>query len=83
VAAPIKKSITIDKVAFALDARKACLAIFLNHQNFDLPINSIRSPRFGQILATVGSNTSPYRYRAFFGVPRNGRILQVTGKFTF
>jgi hypothetical protein len=32
-------------------------------------------------LAAVGSNTSPYG--AFFGVPLNGRILQVTGKVTF
>jgi hypothetical protein len=32
-------------------------------------------------LAAVGSNTWPYG--AFFGVPLNGRILQVTGKVTF
>jgi Carboxypeptidase regulatory-like domain/TonB dependent receptor len=53
----------------------------LNHQNFEIPINSIRSGAFGQVKATVGSNTSPYG--AFFGVPLNGRILQVTGKVTF
>ncbi len=53
----------------------------LNHQNFDLPVNSIRSPLFGQIFSTVGTNTSPYG--AFFGVPINGRILEITGKVTF
>jgi len=53
----------------------------LNHQNFDLPINSIRSPIFGTIQSTIGSNTNPYG--AFFGVPLNGRILQVNAKMTF
>ncbi len=53
----------------------------LNHQNFDTPVNSIRSPAFGQILATTGTNTNPYG--AFFGVPLNGRILQVNAKITF
>jgi hypothetical protein len=53
----------------------------LNHQNFDLPINSIRSPAFGQIFSTIGTNTNPYG--AFFGVPLNGRILQVNAKVTF
>jgi len=53
----------------------------LNHQNFDLPVNSVTSGLLGSIVATAGSNTSPYG--AFFGVPLNGRILQVTGKFTF
>jgi len=53
----------------------------LNHQNFDLPYNSVTSGLFGSIISTIGSNTSPYG--AFFGVPLNGRILQVTGKFTF
>jgi len=53
----------------------------LNHQNFDLPINSIRSSAFGQIFSTIGSNTNPYG--AFFGVPLNGRILQVNAKLTF
>jgi hypothetical protein len=53
----------------------------LNHQNFDLPVNSIRSGSFGKIIATAGTNTNPYG--AFFGVPLNGRILQVNGKITF
>jgi hypothetical protein len=53
----------------------------LNHQNFDLPINSIRSPAFGQIQSTIGTNTNPYG--AFFGVPLNGRILQVNAKMSF
>jgi hypothetical protein len=53
----------------------------LNHQNFDLPINSITSSLFGNILSTIGTNTNPYG--AFFGVPLNGRILQVNGKITF
>jgi hypothetical protein len=53
----------------------------LNHQNFDTPVNSIRSSAFGKILATAGTNTNPYG--AFFGVPLNGRILQVNGKITF
>jgi hypothetical protein len=53
----------------------------LNHQNFDLPINSIRSGAFGQIQSTIGTNTNPYG--AFFGVPLNGRILQINSKFTF
>jgi hypothetical protein len=53
----------------------------LNHQNFDLPVNSVTSGQFGEILSTIGTNTNPYG--AFFGVPLNGRILQVTGKITF
>ncbi len=53
----------------------------LNHPNFDLPNNSVTSGAFGTIGATVGSNTSPYG--AFFGVPLNGRVMQVTGKITF
>jgi hypothetical protein len=53
----------------------------LNHQNFDLPINSVTSSIFGDILSTIGTNTNPYG--AFFGVPLNGRILQINGKITF
>jgi hypothetical protein len=53
----------------------------LNHQNFDLPINSVVSGGFGAIVSTIGSNTNPYG--AFFGVPLNGRILQVFGRFSF
>ena len=53
----------------------------LNHQNFDLPINSVVSGGYGAIVSTIGSNTNPYG--AFFGVPLNGRIVQVFGKFTF
>ena len=53
----------------------------LNHQNFDLPINSVVSGGYGAIVSTIGSNTNPYG--AFFGVPLNGRIMQVFGKFTF
>ena len=53
----------------------------LNHQNFDLPVNSVTSSAYGAIVSTIGSNTNPYG--AFFGVPLNGRILQVFGKFTF
>ncbi len=53
----------------------------LNHQNFDLPTNSIRSSAFGKIGSTIGTNTNPYG--AFFGVPLNGRILQVNAKITF
>ena len=52
-----------------------------NHQNFDLPFNSVTSGAFGQILSTIGSNTNPYG--AFFGVPLNGRILQINAKMTF
>ena len=53
----------------------------LNHQNFDLPLNSVTSGAFGAILSTIGSNTNPYG--AFFGVPLNGRIMQVNAKVTF
>jgi carboxypeptidase family protein/TonB-dependent receptor-like protein len=53
----------------------------LNHQNFDLPLNNARSSSIGLITSTIGTNTSPYG--AFFGVPLNGRILQVHAKFTF
>jgi outer membrane receptor protein involved in Fe transport len=53
----------------------------LNHQNFDLPGNSIVSSSFGKITSTIGTNTNPYG--AFFGVPLNGRILQVNAKLTF
>jgi hypothetical protein len=53
----------------------------LNHQNFDLPINSVVSGGYGAIVSTIGSNTNPYG--AVFGVPLNGRILQVFGRFSF
>jgi len=53
----------------------------LNHQNFDLPINSVTSGLFGSILSTIGTNTNPYG--AFFGVPLNGRILQLNAKINF
>ena len=53
----------------------------LNHQNFDLPVNSVTSGQFGQSISTIGSNTNPYG--AFFGVPLNGRIVQVFAKLTF
>jgi len=53
----------------------------LNHQNFDLPVNSVTSGIFGDIISTIGTNTNPYG--AFFGVPLNGRILQVNAKVTF
>jgi hypothetical protein len=53
----------------------------LNHQNFDLPHNSVAAGNFGQITSTIGTNTNPYG--AFFGVPLNGRILQVNAKMTF
>jgi len=44
-------------------------------------VNSITSGIFGDILSTIGSNTNPYG--AFFGVPLNGRILQINAKVTF
>ena len=53
----------------------------LNHQNFDVPVNSVTSGLFGDIISTIGSNTNPYG--AFFGVPLNGRILQINAKLTF
>ncbi len=53
----------------------------LNHQNFDLPYNLDSSGAFGSILSTIGTNTNPYG--AFFGVPLNGRIMQVNAKVTF
>ena len=53
----------------------------LNHQNFDPPVNSVTSGIFGDIISTIGTNTNPYG--AFFGVPLNGRILQINAKMTF
>jgi hypothetical protein len=67
-----------ERVGFAIGATAFDI---LNHQNFDLPINSIRSGSFGKISSTIGTNTNPYG--AFFGVPLNGRILQINGKVTF
>jgi hypothetical protein len=67
-----------ERIGFAVGATAFDI---LNHQNFDLPVNSIRSGSFGKILSTIGTNTNPYG--AFFGVPLNGRILQVNGKITF
>ncbi len=52
-----------------------------NHQNFDQPYNLVTSGNFGSILSTIGSNTNPYG--AFFGVPLNGRIMQLNAKVTF
>jgi hypothetical protein len=67
-----------ERIGFAVGATAFNV---LNHQNFDLPENSVTNGLLGSIIATAGSNTSPYG--ALFGVPLNGRILQVTGKFTF
>jgi hypothetical protein len=67
-----------ERVGFAVGATAFNL---INHQNFDLPNNSVTNGGFGNITSTIGTNTSPYG--AFFGVPLNGRILQVTGKVTF
>jgi hypothetical protein len=67
-----------ERVGFAIGATAFNL---FNHQNFDLPVNSVTSGLFGNVVSTIGTNTSPYG--AFFGVPLNGRILQVTGKITF
>ena len=67
-----------ERVGFAVGATAFDV---LNHQNFDLPINSVTSGLFGSILSTIGTNTNPYG--AFFGVPLNGRILQVNAKITF
>ena len=67
-----------ERLGFAVGA--TAFDVF-NHQNFDLPINSVTSSAFGTIQATVGTNTSPYG--AFFGVPLNGRVLQVNAKLTF
>jgi hypothetical protein len=67
-----------ERVNFAIGATAFNL---LNHQNFDLPNNRVDRGNFGQITSTIGTNTSPYG--AFFGVPLNGRILQVHAKVTF
>jgi hypothetical protein len=53
----------------------------LNHPNFDLPVNSVPSSVFGQILSTVSAPTSAYG--AFAGSTVSGRVIQTMAKFSF
>jgi len=53
----------------------------LNHANFANPSGSISSGSFGQITATVGPPTSIYG--SFQGASVSGRVMVLTGRFTF
>ena len=53
----------------------------LNHPNFDLPINSLSSGAFGNILSTVSPPSSAYG--SFQGSAVSGRGVQTQVKFSF
>jgi hypothetical protein len=53
----------------------------LNHVNFALPSGSISSGSFGLITGTVGPPTSIYG--SFQGASVSGRVVELTGRFTF
>jgi hypothetical protein len=53
----------------------------LNHANFANPSGSLSSGAFGTITATVGPPTSIYG--SFQGASVSGRIIELTGRFTF
>ena len=53
----------------------------LNHANFANPSGSISSGSFGQITGTVGPPTSIYG--SFQGASVSGRVMVLSGKFTF
>ena len=52
----------------------------LNHTNFAAPLNNASLSNLGQITSDVVAPTSPY---GSFGSPSSGRIMVVTGRFTF
>ncbi len=53
----------------------------LNHPNFLNPSGTVTSGAFGKITSTATPPTSPYG--SFQGSAVSGRVLVVTGKFTF
>lgn len=53
----------------------------LNHPNFDLPIASLSSGLFGQIVSTVSPASSAYG--AFQGAAVSGRVIVLRGKLSF
>ena len=53
----------------------------LNHPNFDLPVNSLSSGLFGQIVSTVTPASSAYG--SFQGSAVSGRIAVLHAKFQF
>lgn len=56
-------------------------ANILNHPNFANPTGNIASPGLGQIFSTVGAPTSAYG--SFQGSAVTGRVMTLSGRFTF
>ena len=52
-----------------------------NHANFANPSGTLSSGSFAQITSTVGPPTS--MYGSFQGASVSGRVMVVTGRFTF
>jgi Carboxypeptidase regulatory-like domain/TonB-dependent Receptor Plug Domain/TonB dependent receptor len=67
-----------ERVKFAVGAQFFNL---LNHPNFAQPSGDISQPGFGLISSTVGAPTSPYG--SFQGSAVNGRVVVLSGRFTF
>ncbi len=67
-----------EKATFALGLQAYNV---LNHANFANPSGSISSGAFGTITATVGPPTSIYG--SFQGASVSGRVMVLTGRFTF
>jgi len=52
-----------------------------NHPNFDAPVANIADPRFGTIIRTVSSPTTPFG--SGLGADASPRIIQIKAQFTF
>jgi hypothetical protein len=67
-----------ERAKFAIGAQTYNI---LNHPNFLNPSGSVTAGAFGKITSTATPPTSPYG--SFQGSAVSGRVLVVTGKFTF
>jgi hypothetical protein len=54
---------------------------FLNHPNFDLPVNNYAAGNFGSIIQSVSAASSAYG--AFQGSAVSGRVVVINTKFQF
>jgi hypothetical protein len=52
-----------------------------NHPNFDLPVNNVADGRFGTLVHTVSSPTTPFG--SGLGADASARIIQLKLQFTF
>ncbi len=67
-----------EKMTFGVGAQ---MYNVLNHPNFSNASGTVTSGSLGLISGTVGAPTSPYG--SFQGASVSGRVMVITGKFTF